>query len=115
MRIQGLISALIILMPFDIFLYFYGKQVYYFVVNTFIMFILSNMKRFFFLPKISMLSVALIITSSIIIVSDMGCTPKPACGNKRDHRRRKKSVKRFAPSMSYMFLKPTEERYSFFA
>lgn len=37
------------------------------------------------------------------MVADSGCVQeKPGCGNKRDHRRRKKSVKKFAPSMSYI-------------
>lgn len=57
------------------------------------------MKQKFFLPKISMLSLALMLTASVIVVSDMGCAPKPGCGNKRDHRKRKKRVHNFAPSM----------------
>ena len=57
------------------------------------------MKQFSLLPQLSKLSVFVILVSAIFIFD--GCAPKPGCGNKRDHRRRKKSVKRFAPGMSY--------------
>ena len=61
------------------------------------------MKRFISLPRISLIRLGLIITLSTIMVADSGCVQeKPGCGNKRDHRRRKKSVKKFAPSMSYI-------------
>ncbi len=53
-------------------------------------------------PKISLVRFVLLLTLSLIVVADSGCVQeKPGCGNKRDHRRRKKSVKKFAPSMSY--------------
>lgn len=61
------------------------------------------MKRFLSLPRISIFRLALIMTISLIVIVDSGCQQsKPGCGNKRDHRRRKKSVKKFAPSMSNM-------------
>ena len=61
------------------------------------------MKRFLSLPRISILRLALVITLSTIMFVDSGCQQnKPGCGNKRDHRKRKKSVKKFAPSMSYI-------------
>ena len=70
------------------------------------------MKRFISLPRISILRLALVITLSTIIVVDSGCQQnKPGCGNKRDHRKRKKSVKKFAPSMSYMYVKHTINQY----
>lgn len=60
------------------------------------------MKRFLSLPRISLIRLGLIITLSTIMIADSGCQQsKPGCGSKRDHRRRKKSVKKFAPSMSY--------------
>lgn len=54
------------------------------------------------LPKITLVRFVLLFTLSLIVVADSGCAPKPGCGNKRDHKKRKKSVKKFAPSMSYM-------------
>jgi hypothetical protein len=51
------------------------------------------------LPRFSKLSIVAILVSAIFLLD--GCAPKPGCGSKRDHRRRKKSVKRFAPGMSY--------------
>lgn len=60
------------------------------------------MKRFISLPRISLTRLGLIIILSTIMVADSGCVQeKPGCGNKRDHRKRKKKVKKFAPSMSY--------------
>lgn len=60
------------------------------------------MKRFLSLSRISLIRLGFVITLSTIMVVDSGCQQsKPGCGNKRDHRRRKKSVKKFAPSMSY--------------
>ena len=53
------------------------------------------------------MSLALLLTAAVIVVSDTGCKPKPACGNKRDHRKRKKRVKKFAPGMSNWNSKPT--------
>lgn len=67
------------------------------------------MKRFLSLPRISLIRLGLIITLSTIMVADSGCVQeKPGCGSKRDHRRRKKSVKKFAPSMSYQINDKTE-------
>lgn len=65
------------------------------------------------LPQIKKLSIVALLLSGVFLLD--GCAPKPGCGNKRDHRRRKKSVKKFAPSMSYQFVKPTEVRNSFWA
>lgn len=74
------------------------------------------MKQFISLPRINLIRLGLVLTLSTIVVADSGCVQeKPGCGSKRDHRRRKKSVKKFAPSMSYMFVKPTENKYSFYA
>jgi hypothetical protein len=56
--------------------------------------------KLFRLPRITTLSLALFLTAGVIVVSDTGCKPKPGCGNKRDHRKRKKRVKKFAPAMS---------------
>ena len=58
------------------------------------------MKQFFLLPRLTMLSLALILTSGAIVISSTGCAPKAACGSKRDHMKRKKAVRRMAPSMS---------------
>jgi hypothetical protein len=66
------------------------------------------------LPKISLMSLALLLTAGTILVSESGCGPKPACGNKRDHRKRKKHVKKFAPSMSYGSVQPTKAKTSVF-
>ncbi|MCX6294741.1 MAG: hypothetical protein NTX97_01530 [Bacteroidetes bacterium] len=68
------------------------------------------MKRFFFLPKLSVLSMALLLTAGVTIFSEMGCAPKPACGTRRDHRIRKKRVHKFAPSMG-MNSKPSINYY----
>ena len=51
------------------------------------------------LPRFSKIGIAAILLSGLFLLD--GCAPKPGCGNKRDHRRRKKSVKKFAPGMSY--------------
>lgn len=61
------------------------------------------------LPRFSKLSIVAILVSGIFLLD--GCAPKPGCGNKRDHRRRKKSVKRFAPSMSYGYVVPVKNAY----
>jgi hypothetical protein len=66
------------------------------------------------LPKISMISLALLLTAGTVIVADSGCAPKPACGNKRDHRKRKKRVKKFAPSMSYGYIYPSAKATTVF-
>ncbi len=72
------------------------------------------MKRFLSLPRISLIRLGLIVVLCTIMVADSGCQQsKPGCGNKRDHRRRKKSVKKFAPSMSYIISsKSTGRLYS---
>ncbi|MGZ4033664.1 MAG: hypothetical protein ACXVPU_07930 [Bacteroidia bacterium] len=59
------------------------------------------MKRLLRLPRLTTLSLALFLTSGVIVIADTGCRPKAACGSRRDHRIRKKRVKKFAPSMSY--------------
>ncbi len=73
------------------------------------------MKLFSFLPRITSLSIALFLTAGVIIMSETGCKSKPACGNKRDHRKRKKRVKKFAPGMSYNSAMPTTVRNSYFS
>ncbi len=73
------------------------------------------MKQVLSYPKITLVRLVLLLTLSLIVVADSGCMQKPGCGNKRDHRRRKKSVKKFAPGMSYMFVKPTQKKNSWFA
>lgn len=66
------------------------------------------MKRYFFLPRFKMVSLAFMFLVGIIITSEMGCAQKkPGCGSKRDHRVRKKKVKKFAPSMSYHIVQPS--------
>lgn len=58
------------------------------------------MKCLFYLPRLTTISLALLLTAGVIVVSSMGCRPKSACGSKRDHRKRAKRVKKFAPTMS---------------
>lgn len=65
------------------------------------------------LPQLKKLSIVALLLSGIFLLD--GCAPKPGCGNKRDHRRRKKSVKKFAPSMSYQVVKPTQKKDYFWA
>ncbi|MFL5764648.1 MAG: hypothetical protein ACJ77K_11955 [Bacteroidia bacterium] len=62
-----------------------------------------------FLPKVSVISLALLLTAGVIIVADSGCAPKAACGNKRDHRRRKRRVHKFAPTMAMIRLTKAEQ------
>lgn len=70
------------------------------------------MKRLLSLPRISLIRVGLIIILSTIMVADTGCVQeKPGCGSKRDHRKRKKSVKKFAPGMSYQMNDKTNSFY----
>lgn len=57
------------------------------------------MKPLLHFPRLSRLSLALFLTVGIILVSDTGCKPKPACGSRRDHIKRKKKVHKIAPSM----------------
>ncbi len=57
------------------------------------------MKRTFWLPRITTISLALMLTAGVIVISDMGCAPKSPCGNKRAHKARAKKVRRMAPSM----------------
>ena len=73
------------------------------------------MKKFLFLPKISMLRLAFFFIASVIVFSEMGCASKPGCGSRRDHRVRKRSVHKFAPSMGYNNVKLAYEKKYFFA
>ncbi len=57
------------------------------------------MKRFF-LPRMTMISLALLLTASVIVIVNTGCKSSAACGSKKDHRKRAKSNHRMAPSMS---------------
>ena len=57
------------------------------------------MKRLLRLPRLTAFTFVLYLTVGAIVISDTGCGPKPACGTKRDHRRRKKRVHQFAPTM----------------
>jgi hypothetical protein len=59
-----------------------------------------------------MISLVFLLTAAVILVSETGCGPKPACGTKRDHRKRKKRVHAFAPSMG--FVQPTKAKESHF-
>ena len=65
------------------------------------------MKRL--LPRLTILKLAVFIMTAIILLPETGCKEKPACGNKRDHRRRKKRVHNFAPSMGYYDSSKTKE------
>ena len=69
------------------------------------------MKRLLRLPRLTTLSLAIFLTAGIIVL-ETGCQPKPACGNKRDHRRRKRRVHAFAPTMGYIYT--SKETDSFF-
>lgn len=69
------------------------------------------MKKFHF-PKITAMGLALLLTASVVVISDMSCTPKPGCGTKRDHRKRKKKVKKFAPGMSYIIQPTSNEQFT---
>ena len=73
----------------------------------------KNMK-YLLLPRITALSLALFLTAGVIVVSGTGCKPKPGCGNKRDHRKRKKRVKKFAPGMSYLTPVNGNIKFSYF-
>ena len=57
------------------------------------------MKRLLNLPRITTISLALLLSAGVIVVSEIGCAAKPGCGNKRQHKARKKQVRRMAPSM----------------
>ena len=59
------------------------------------------MARLVRIPRLTTISLALFLTAGAIIFSDIGCAPKPACGNRHDHKKRKRAVKRMAPSMGY--------------
>ena len=61
------------------------------------------------LTQFRKLSIVALLLSGIFLLD--GCAPKPGCGNKRDHRRRKKSVKKFAPGMSYQYNSKTTKIY----
>lgn len=74
------------------------------------------MKRYFFLTRFKMVSIASMLLAGIIITSEMGCAQqKPGCGSKRDHRIRKKKVHKFAPTMGYHFVQPSENKNTLFA
>jgi hypothetical protein len=66
------------------------------------------------LPQFRKLSIVALLLSGVFLL-DSCVQDKPGCGSKRDHRRRKKSVKKFAPSMSYKFVQPTNQKNSFWA
>lgn len=58
------------------------------------------MKRLFNIPRITTVSLALMLTAGVVIVSEVACnSQKPGCGTKRQHKARKKQVRRMAPSM----------------
>ena len=61
------------------------------------------MKQLLSYPKISLVRIVLLLTLSSIILSETSCAPKPGCGNKRDHRVRKRRVHKFAPTMGYIY------------
>ena len=61
------------------------------------------MKLLLSYPKRSLFRIVLLLTLSLIVVSEISCTPKPGCGNKRDHRVRKRRVHKFAPTMGYIY------------
>ena len=42
----------------------------------------------------------ILILATVIVVS--GCGPKAACGNRHEHKKRAKRVKKFAPSMTLL-------------
>ena len=68
------------------------------------------MKQISLLSQFSKISLAALFLTGVILFSD-GCAPKPGCGNKRDHRIRKKRVKKFAPSMSYIYNSKKEVKF----
>lgn len=57
------------------------------------------MKRKIFLPVITKISLALMLSAGVIVFSNMSCTPKSACGTKKQHKARGKKIRRMAPSM----------------
>lgn len=57
------------------------------------------MKKIFYLPRFTMITLALTLTAGVIVVSGMGCASKPGCGSKHQHKVRAKKVRRMAPSM----------------
>lgn len=57
------------------------------------------MKKIFFLPRFTTITLAMLLTAGVIVMSEMGCASKPGCGSKHQHKVRAKKVKRMAPSM----------------
>lgn len=59
------------------------------------------MKRIFYIPRFTAITIALVLTASVIVVSGTSCVSKqkPGCGSKHQHKVRAKKVKRMAPSM----------------
>jgi len=57
------------------------------------------MKRKFFFPVITKISLALMLSAGIIVFSTISCAPKSACGTKKQHKARGKKIRRIAPSM----------------
>ncbi len=55
------------------------------------------MKKLF--PRLTKISFIAFAVSALVILSETGCGPKPACGNKRDHMKRKRATHRMAPGM----------------
>mgnify|MGYP006952624567 CR=1 FL=1 len=55
----------------------------------------------FFIPRITIISLALFLSAGAILISTTGCVgQKPGCGSKHQHKVRAKKVKRMAPGMS---------------
>ncbi|MES2592942.1 MAG: hypothetical protein V4608_13755 [Bacteroidota bacterium] len=58
------------------------------------------MKKLFKIPRFTAISLALMLTAGVVVASEIACTSqKPGCGTKRQHKARKKQVRRMAPSM----------------
>ena len=72
-------------------------------INSIIVTDFKTMKRFFFLPQFTTISLTLLLTAGVIVISDMGCAPKPACGSNHDHKVRKRKTHHMAPSMAKWF------------
>lgn len=57
------------------------------------------MKKIFNFPRFTTITLALMLTAGVVVMSEMGCAAKPGCGNKHQHKKRAKKVKRMAPMM----------------
>ncbi|MES2138626.1 MAG: hypothetical protein V4511_02880 [Bacteroidota bacterium] len=58
------------------------------------------MKKIFFLPRFTTITLALALTAGVVVMSGIGCaSSKPGCGTKHQHKVRAKKVRRMAPSM----------------